>query len=329
MIDSDRKIWGIHARDEALFLKWDKIAIGWKEMGDLLQIANAREEFKKRYAQVYPDAKKGSVPTSSGMLFRFCYEVQVGDYIVYPSKSNRMVNIGEVAGEYAFDPQQANYAHTRSVKWIKHLPRMAFSQGALYEIGSAMTFFAVKNYADEFLAALEKGYKSKAAVDDEDETIGATADDIVEGTRDFILKELSRNLKGHALEEFVANLLQAMGYRTTVSLQGGDRGIDITAYKDELPPRILVQVKSQDGDIRETTIQSLKGAMHEGDYGLFVTLSNYTKNAQKYLENTPIIRGINGTELVDLVLKYYEVLDERYKRMIPLKMVYIPVPKQD
>ncbi len=45
--------------------------------------------------------------------------------------------------------------------------------------------------------------------------------------------------------------------------------------------------------------------MREGDYGLFVTLSNYTKNAKKYLDNTPIIRGINGTELVELILKYY------------------------
>ena len=49
----------------------------------------------------------------------------------------------------------------------------------------------------------------------------------------------------------------------------------------------------------------------------------------KYLESTPIIRGINGTELVDLILKYYEDLDIKYKKMIPLKMVYIPVPKQE
>lgn len=105
--------------------------------------------------------------------------------------------------------------------------------------------------------------------------------------------------------------------------------IDITAYKDELPPRILVQVKSQDSDIKEATIQSLKGAMREGDYGLFVTLSNYTKNAKKYLDNTPIIRGINGTELVDLVLKYYHDLSDKYKKMIPLKMVYIPVAKEE
>lgn len=69
--------------------------------------------------------------------------------------------------------------------------------------------------------------------------------------------------------------------------------------------------------------------MREGDYGLFVTLSNYTKNAQRYLENTPIIRGINGTELVDLILKYYPQLSEKYRKMIPLKMVYIPVPRDD
>ena len=67
--------------------------------------------------------------------------------------------------------------------------------------------------------------------------------------------------------------------------------------------------------------------MREGDYGLFVTLANYTKNARKYLDSTPIIRGINGDELVDLILKYYELLDEKYRRMIPLKKVYIPVPK--
>ena len=187
----------------------------------------------------------------------------------------------------------------------------------------------MKNYAEEFLAALDKGFKKTAAASDEDETVGATADDIIESTKDFILKELSRNLKGYALEAFVADLLRAMGYRATISPQGGDSGIDITAYKDELPPRILVQVKSQDGDIKETYIQSLKGAMREGDYGLFVTLSNYTKNAQRYLESTPIIRGINGTELVDLILKYYEDLDIKYRKMIPLKMVYIPAPKEE
>ena len=330
MANEEKKLWGIHTTDDKLFLHDNVIAIGWREMGDLSKIDANREAFKARYGEKMPDAKKGSIATCSGMLYRFIHEVQIGDYVVFPSKSDRQINLGVVEGEYYFVEDAHQYVQQRKVKWLKHLPRTAFSQGALYEIGSALTFFLVKNYADEFLAALESsGKKIPVQEEGEDESVGATADDIIESTRDFILKELSRQLKGYDLENFVSDLLRAMGYRTTVSPHGGDSGIDITAYKDELPPRILVQVKSQDGDIKETTIQSLKGAMREGDYGLFVTLSNYTKNAQKYLASTPIIRGINGTELVDLILKYYEELSEKYRRMIPLKMVYIPVPKED
>ena len=328
MANEEKRVWGIHTQDDNLFLQDDVIAIGWSDMGDLSKIDANRDAFKDKYTQVYPDAKKGSIATGAGMLYRFRYEIQIGDYVVFPSKSNREVNIGVVEGEYVYDSTQVEYVQTRKVKWLKHLPRMAFSQGALYEIGSAMSLFSVKNYADEFLSALDKNFKKNYSSDSEDESVGATADDIIESTKDFILKELSRQLKGYDLESFVADLLRAMGYRTTLSPQGGDSGIDITAYKDELPPRILVQVKSQDADIKETTIQSLKGAMREGDYGLFVTLSNYTKNAQKYLNSTPIIRGINGTELVELILKYYDDLSDKYRKMIPLKQVYIPVPKE-
>lgn len=319
----ERRVWGIHTQNDNLFLQRNVIAIGWSAMRDLSDLPPNREAFRERYVKVYPDAKKGNVVNSVGMLFRFVHEIQIGDYIIFPSKSNRMINIGVVDGMYKCDFDAGEYIQQRSVKWLKHLPRTAFSQGALYEIGSFLSLFVVKNYADEFLAALDKSFKKESLI--EDEPVGATAEDIIENTKDFILKELSRQLKGYALEEFVADLLQAMGYRTRISPHGGDSGIDITAYKDELPPRILVQVKSQDGDIRETTIQSLKGAMREGDYGLFVTLSNYTKNAKKYLDNTPIIRGINGSELVELILKYYDQLSEKYRKMIPLKMVYIPV----
>lgn len=319
----EKKMWGIHTQDDNLFLRGNVIAIGWKEMGDLSAVAADREAFRAEYSKVYPNSKKGSIATSSGMLYRFVHEMQNGDYVVFPSKSDRMVNIGVVEGEYQYVQDAFEYQQQRKVRWIKHLPRTAFSQGALYEIGSFLSLFTVKNYADEFLSALEKGFQKQLQA--EDESVGTTADEIIESTKDFILKEISRQLKGYDLEEFVADLLQAMGYRTTVSARGGDRGIDITAYKDELPPRILVQVKSQEGDIKESTIQALKGAMREGDYGLFITLSNYTKNAKKYLEHTPIIRGINGTELVDLVLKYYDQLSERYRKTIPLKKVYIPV----
>ena len=321
------RIWGIHSMDDTLFLARNVIAIGWKEFGDCSRLEPTREAYRTHYLNQYPNSKKGSVATSAGMLYRFVCEAKIGDYVVFPSKSDRKINLGTIESDFMYVPQEPPYVQRRKVKWLKHLPRTAFSQGTLYEVGASLSFFAIKNYADEYLSALDASFKTNAILAEPDETVAATAADIVESTRDFVLKELSKTLKGYAMEEFIANLLTAMGYRCTVSPHGGDSGIDITAYRDELPPRIVVQVKSQNGDIQESTIQSLKGAMREGDYGLFVTLSNYTKNAQKYLDHTPIIRGINGTELVDLVLKYYDQLGEKYRRMIPLKMVYIPVPE--
>jgi restriction system protein len=325
----EKRVWGIHTMDDFMFLNRNVIAIGWKAMGDLATLEADREAFKKRYTSVYPEAKLQQVANSAGMLYRFVHEAKIGDYIVFPSKVNREINIGVIEGDYLFSPNEAEYVQTRKVKWLKHLPRTSFSQGALYEVGSAMSFFSLKNYADEYLAALEKSGKKVEVVADDAEVVEKTAADIIEGTKDYILKELSKNLKGYDLEDFVANLLEAMGYRAEVSQHGGDSGIDITAYKDELPPRILVQVKSSDSDIRESTIQSLKGAMREGDYGLFITLANYTKNAQNYLKNTPIIRGINGTELVELILKYYDGLSDKYRQMIPLQKVYIPNLKSE
>ena len=50
----------------------------------------------------------------------------------------------------------------------------------------------------------------------------------------------------------VGNLLEAMGYRTRVSPEGPDKGIDIVVFRDELglhPPIIKVQVKSGEGNV--------------------------------------------------------------------------------
>ena len=321
-------LWGIHSMDDFLFLNQNLIALGWEEMEDLSSLPQSRDAFKERYMAAFPNAKKGAVANSAGMLYRIVWEMKEGDYIVFPSKMDRKINLGVVTGPY-YHGAGTRYPTRRKAKWLKSLPRTSFSQGALYEVGSALSFFQVKNYESEYLKALDHDFTGEVLSPESDETVVRTAQEIVESTKDFILKELSKNLKGYDLEEFVEDLLKAMGYRTQCSPHGGDRGIDITAYTDELPPRIVVQVKSQDGDIRETTIQSLKGAMREGDYGLFVTLSDYTKNAKAYLESTPIIRGINGDELANLVLKYYEQLSPKYRRMIPLEMVYVPVPGEE
>lgn len=203
MANDELRVWGIHTTDDSLFLKDNVIAIGWKDFGDCGELVHTREAFKAHCAEVYPNAKKVSIAVCASMLYRFAVEVQIGDYIVFPSKSDRKINIGKIESNSVYVSDANKYVHQRKVTWLKHLPRTAFSQGALYEIGSALTFFSVKNYADEYMNALDIGFKSTIAMTEPDETVAATADDIIESTRDFILKELSKNLKGYALSSMI------------------------------------------------------------------------------------------------------------------------------
>lgn len=322
---AEEKIWGIHCiiQDEVLFLSKSVMAIAWTEMGDLSAIAKNRESFKEAYAKAHPEVSKQTVATQAGQIYRFVCEARVGDYVVFPSKADRMINIGIIEGDYFYASDVKQFVQQRKVKWVKHLERTAFSQGALYEVGSALTFFQIKNYAAEFLSALDKSFKAKVL--EEDDTVVQTADEIENQTRDYILKTLKTKFKGYDFENVVEDLLRAMGYKKRkMSKHGGDGGKDIVVYKDELPPRIVVQVKSQDSKISEDLIHQLKGCMDEGDYGLFVALSHFQDNAIKFLEKTPRIRAIDVDEFIDLFLKYYDLLDKRYREAVPLRRVYIP-----
>ena len=330
MADNEKTVWGIHAGKtgdaDALFLNKNYVALGWSKMGDLSKLRPDREAFKAKVAECWPDWKPGKIRNSAGQLFRFVHEMKVGDFVVYPSKRERHLHIGQIEGNYKYDSSlEPGYPNLRAVKWLRSLPRTHFKQGALYEIGSALSFFQVKNYAEEFLAAVE-GKVSVPPVT-ADETVPLVAEDIEETTRDFILKSLAQELKGHPLAGFVAHLLEAMGYRTRVSPEGPDGGIDIIAHKDELgfePPIIKVQVKSSEGSIGDPIVSALYGKVGTDEYGLLVTLGTFTPTALNFARSRTNLRLIDGNELVELVLQHYEQFDSRYKGLLPLKRVYVP-----
>jgi len=331
MAAHDATIWGIHGGKtgdaDNLFLHGHCVAIGWVEMGDLGKLPADREAFKARVAEAYPSAKAGAIPNNAGQLFRFVHEMKPGDIVVYPSKRDRQIHLGQVDGPYRYDPsKEESYPNTHPVKWLKAIPRTRFSQGALYEIGSAMSLFQVKNYADEFRAALGDAPVTAPPVS-QDETVALVSKDIEETTQDFILKRLAQELKGHPFAHFVAHLLSAMGYRCRVSPEGTDEGVDVIAHKDELgfePPIIKVQVKSTEGSIGDPVVSSLYGKVGAGEFGLFVTLGSYTAQALRFARSKSNLRLIDGEELVSLVLQHYEQFDSKYTGLLPLKRVYVP-----
>jgi restriction system protein len=289
-----------------------------------------RGAFKTAYSKAYPDGKPAAIPNNAGQPFRFLHEMKQGDLVVYPSKQDRKINIGQITGDYFYDPKSEGYPNLRPVKWLKTLPRLQFSQGALYETGSALSLFQIKNYADEFRAALEG--KESAVPVKEDPTVSAVQADIEETTKDFIIKALAQQLKGHPLADFVAHLLNMMGYRTRVSPEGTDGGVDIIAHKDELgfePPIIKVQVKSSEASsIGDPVVAALYGKVDPKEFGLFVTLGTYSNPAKQFARGKANLRLIDGDELVDLILTHYEQFDSRYKGVLPLKRVYVPDPDE-
>lgn len=331
MKTNETNLWGIHAGKtgdaDSLFLKKPCVALGWQKMGDLAAIKADREAFKAKVAATYPDAKPGAIPNNAGQLFRFVHEMKAGDWVIYPSKRDRLIHLGRVEGSYEYDPKtEPGYPHRRAVQWLKAVPRTHFSQGALYEIGSAISFFMVKNYADEYRAALEGKAAAPAPVA-QDETVAAVAEDIEETTRDFVLKRLAQELKGHPFAEFVGHLLNGMGYRTRVSPEGPDGGIDIVAHKDELgfePPIIKVQVKSSEGSIGDPVVSALYGKVGAQEFGLLVTLGTFTSQAKNFAKSKTNLRLVDGDELVQLVFQHYDGFDARYKGVLPLRRVFVP-----
>lgn len=327
---TDRTIWGVHMGREHGLDPVEKgyVAIGWHRLGDLSAIPPNRDAFKAAYVRAYPDESPGKVRVAAGVPFRFAVEMKRGDVVIFPSKPDRMVNIGVIEGDYRYVPNAPfDKPNFRSVKWLKHIPRSTFSQAALNEIGSFVTLFSVTTNADEFLAALS----GEAFESEEIDEVSAerVSEQVEESTEDFIVKRLKASQTPYQFEHFVAHLLKCMGYYARVTQASGDGGVDIIAHRDELgfePPIIKVQCKQVLSTIGRPDVQKLFGAIEREEKGLFVTLGSFSTDARTFEQTKPNLRLIDGAALIELIYEHYHKFEPRYQMLLPLKRSYIPGP---
>jgi len=325
------RMWGVHmpAEESRDAVDGGYVAIGWPEMGNIFEVDATRDAYKAAIAETYPNIKKGAIPVEAGSMFRFVHEIKKGDYIVFPSKHDRMINIGKFTGETF--RKKGEYPNCRRVEWIGHYSRSDFSQSALYEIGSFITLFSVKTHTEQFIAkttgkAIEVSDEDSDTPDDDSvtHTVSRQAE---ETTRDFVIRKLSTELDGYEFEHFVAHILECMGYSTRVSEKSGDGGVDVIAHTDELgfqPPIIKVQCKRQTSQSGEPEVSQLLGTLGEGEYALFVNLGSYSKPARVLERNRSKLRLVDGDQFVEMVLENYQSMSARYRTLIPLKNIYVP-----
>ncbi len=326
----NKRIWAVRAgRDnqaDHLFLNRGQIAIGLgSPREDASALAPTRAAFKAAFGR--DDAAPGSIPIQAGQLFRFVHEMRVGDRVIYPRKIDRTLRWGEVASAYLHDATDGpEFPHRRAVRWLDSKSRDVFSQGALYELGSVLTLFEVKTFADEF--------RRKFGLDDDavedvvaEDDIGAMARDIAETTRDFIAKSLKARFKGLDMEHLVAELFRAMGCKAQSTRPSKDDGVDVIAHRDPLgvePPLLKIQVKTHDNNISADAVKAFYASIHERDVGVFVTSGGFTSAALSFARHRGNLRTIDGVELVDLIQTHYEAFDLKYRQKIPLRRVLAP-----
>ena len=330
-------VWGVHMGEHVgeRPVENNYVGIGWSGLGDLRQYAD-REALKQALATCYPNKKPGSRPVDAGILFRFAYEMKAGDIVVYPSKSDRMINIGRFTGEYDYvSTDQDDYPNRRGVKWLGHFPRSDFSQSALNEVGAFITVFHIQGHANEFLAKIGVAKATVTAIKDEpleeaqddDAATAAVSKQAETTTGDFVIRQLMAMLDGYEFERFVAHLLECMGYTARVTQRSGDGGVDVIAHRDKLgfePPILKVQCKRKTAQISRTDVDQLLGTLGEGEFGLFVTLGSFSRQSIELERNRPKLRLIDGEQLVELIQENYGTLSPSYRAIIPLRQIYVP-----
>lgn len=144
-----KHVWVIRAGAEGevhdLFLRKGLVGMAWAAVGDLSRfecIADLRRRFVERYPNINAAASIGY----SGQLFRFCQEVTIDDFVIYPVKGKEEIHTGCVAGTYSFDPDLhgGEWAHWRQVEWGWCGKRQALRKDLIHRIGAPLALCQVR-----------------------------------------------------------------------------------------------------------------------------------------------------------------------------------------
>lgn len=323
------KYWKIMAGRQSShvdeFKEKSVVAIGFAHSDAILK-AKTVDEMRRIVAQEHPTAAPGRVIMWGSELYRFYHEMKNGDRVLVYEPTTRLYHLGEVAGDAGYHEKE-ELPHIRAVKWLRTLPRDDFSVATRNALGSVLALFEVSVPAqveiERYLSgkAIETAGSEPEAVED----VNALGDDIYERSQEFI-KDAIVKLDWQQVQELVAGLLRAMGYKTRVSPPGSDRGKDIIASPDGLgleEPRISVEVKHRpNSQMGAPEIRAFAGGLRDSK-GVYVSTGGFSREAHYEAERaqTPVLL-IDIDELASLITQYYEQCDADTRALLPLRKMY-------
>jgi restriction system protein len=335
---------GSHGEYEQKFIQENRVYVTWDGLDVNLGKLTERPELVAAMMQRYPDRKPKAIMNWVSQVWPFAHEMKKGDLVVLPLKSQPAIQIGEIAGDYHFEPAGTNpYFHWRPVKWIAEaVPRANFGKDLLFTFGAFLTICRVqRNNAEQRISAMRANeWKAETIAAATKATLQATDEaaedtDLEELARDQIAQLIAARFKGHGLTRLVEAILKAQGYTTYRSPEGADGGADILAGAGPLgfgAPRLCVEVKSESGPIDRPTVDKLLGAVSKfgADEGLFVSWSGFKSNVQKELAASFFrVRLWSQKELLEQLFAHYDQLDEDLRAELPLKRIWTVAAQEE
>ena len=316
------------------FVKQGIVAVGWQAAGSLAAL-KTREDIIDRVKSTWPNFKPLKAVVSGSQLNKIANVMALGDQVMTYDPSRRIYHVGRIIGDYEFRGDVDDVlANRRKVKWEHEIERDQLSVPTKNSLGSTLTIFQLSDKAVEEIDALITGGGETAATpevfatSEADINVQNLLQDIESRAREFI-KDKIIALDWEEMQNLVAGLLRAMGYKTRVSPEGGDRGKDIIASPDGLgleQPRIIVEVKHRPKQsMGSQDVRSYLGGRHKDDRGLYVSTGGFSKDAKYEAERASIpLTLMDIDDLVGLVVENYEKLDLETRSLLPLTRVYWP-----
>lgn len=325
---------------------------GFREVRDLSGAAT-RDEVRGLVAEAFPDAGDARVGNFTAQLWALRSRIAVGDLVVLPLKTTSAVAIGRITGDYRYlDEPDPDRRHARPVKWLAtDIARTAIRQDLLYSLGAFLTICEIKRNDGAWRLAriAEKGADpgarpsetrnepppsagtAETSEDNAASDVGTDLIDLGQRATDRLQDRLIEAFAGHRMQDLVAAVLEAEGFRTTTAPAGPDGGVDVLAGMGPLgldAPRIVVQVKSEASPVKSEVVQQLLGALpqFQATQGLLVAWGGLTKPARQLLTTQYFqVRVWEATQLIEAVLRNYASLPSGVRSDLPLKQIWVPV----
>jgi len=326
---------GKNGEYENKFLMDGRVYLTWDDFDVDLKNIESKEDLYKILIQKYDLEKEKTAINWAAQIWPIAHRMEIGDWVVLPSKLSRTIHFGKITSEYVFSESLGSpYYHYREINWFaQDIPRDRFDQDILYSLGAFMTVCKIhKNNAEERIKQMaENGWyaKPQTSVAPGDESDEETAIDLEEYIFDQISERIIQKFKGHRMEGLINEILKAKGFTTYRSPEGADHGVDLLASPDALgfgSPKICIQVKTSDGPVDRPTLDQLIGTMsnYGADYGMLVSWNGFKNSVIREIPKQFFkVRLWDAKTIIQEIFLNYDKLSDEVKADIPLKRIWM------